>query len=80
LHPEEHRPITHLEAALLQTFPETYKFCGSKQQVARQIGNAVPPKLAMAIARELRIVFGPRSYRQLCAQARGAVANQLRLY
>jgi DNA (cytosine-5)-methyltransferase 1 len=46
LHPSEHRPITHREAARLQTFPDDFVFCGSKVEVARQIGNAVPPVLA----------------------------------
>lgn len=44
------RPITHREAALLQTFPSDFLWCGSKISIARQIGNAVPPRLAKAIA------------------------------
>ena len=44
------RPITHLEAARLQTFPEDFLWCGSKIEIAKQIGNAVPSKLAEAIA------------------------------
>jgi DNA (cytosine-5)-methyltransferase 1 len=44
------RVITHLEAALLQEFPETFAWCGSKIQIAKQIGNAVPVGLAAAIA------------------------------
>ena len=54
LHPSEHRPITHWEAARLQTFPDDFKWYGTKIRVAIQIGNAVPPKLAEAIAREVR--------------------------
>ena len=50
LHPEAHRPITHREAARLQTFPDDFEFRGSKIEVARQIGNAVPPSLALAFA------------------------------
>lgn len=53
LHPEQHRPITHLEAALLQTFSRDFVWSGSKISVARQIGNAVPPNLAQAIAEEV---------------------------
>ncbi|MBL1080009.1 DNA cytosine methyltransferase [Nocardia sp. 2] len=48
------RPITHREAALLQTFPAQFVWCGSKIQIARQIGNAVPPVLAESIANYLR--------------------------
>lgn len=50
LHPQAHRPITHREAARLQTFPDEFEFYGSKIEVARQIGNAVPPRLARAVA------------------------------
>lgn len=48
------RVITHLEAALLQDFPETFAWCGSKIEIAKQIGNAVPVGLASAVARHLR--------------------------
>jgi len=50
LHPEQHRPITHREAARFQTFPDNFIFHGSKIEVAKQIGNAVPPKLASVVA------------------------------
>lgn len=50
LHPQEHRPITHREAARIQTFPDGFEFDGTKTEIARQIGNAVPPLLAKAIA------------------------------
>lgn len=50
LHPQEDRPITHREAACLQSFPDDFDFVGSKVQVARQIGEAVPPKLAYEVA------------------------------
>ena len=50
LHPAQHRPITHREAARLQSFPDDFKFLGSKIEVAKQIGNAVPPLLAARIA------------------------------
>jgi DNA (cytosine-5)-methyltransferase 1 len=44
------RVVTHQEAALIQTFPSDFQWCGSKTEIARQIGNAVPPRLAAAIA------------------------------
>lgn len=52
-HPEQIRSISLLEGALLQTFPENYRFFGTKVEVARQIGNAVPPKFAAAIGRAI---------------------------
>jgi DNA (cytosine-5)-methyltransferase 1 len=57
LHPEADRPITHREAARLQSFPDDFLFYGSKTEIARQIGNAVPPKLARAVATELRRIL-----------------------
>jgi DNA (cytosine-5)-methyltransferase 1 len=50
LHPDQHRPITHREAARLMGFPDTFKFVGTKTEIAKQIGNAVPPHLAGSIA------------------------------
>lgn len=49
LHPEQHRPITHREAARLMGFPDDFDFCGTKVEIARQIGNAVPPPFAAAL-------------------------------
>lgn len=49
------RPITHLEAARLQGFPEEFLWCGSKIEIARQIGNAVPVGLARAIAEHIQL-------------------------
>ena len=59
LHPEENRAITLREAAILQSFPISYKFSLSrgKEHVARQIGNAFPPGLIRPIARQLRKVL-----------------------
>lgn len=53
LHPTEHRPITHAEAAVIQGFPETFAWCGTKLSIARQIGNAVPIALGSALALHL---------------------------
>lgn len=50
LHPDQDRPITHREAARLMGFPDDFIFVGSKVEIARQIGNAVPPPLAGAVA------------------------------
>ena len=50
LHPLEDRAITLREAACLQSFPVDYVFKGGRMSIERQIGNAVPPRLAEAIA------------------------------
>lgn len=52
VHPEQHRALTAREAAALQGFPDTFVFHGAR--IAWQIGNAVPPPLASAIATALR--------------------------
>ncbi len=54
LHPEEDRPITHWEAARLQTFPDDFLWCGTKIGIAIQIGNAVPPTLATVLAQYVK--------------------------
>ena len=53
-HPEQNRAITLREAAILQSFPQSYEFLPrdetlSFKEVGRWIGNAVPVKLAEAI-------------------------------
>lgn len=52
-HPVENRSLSLREGARLQTFPDSFVFKGSKIEVARQIGNAVPPVLAESIGRSV---------------------------
>lgn len=57
-HPDQDRGISLREAAILQSFPIEYKFTDKKEnlksgQVAKQIGNAVPPKLGEVIAKSI---------------------------
>ena len=54
LHPDQDRPITHREAARIMGFPDDFVFVGTKIEIARQIGNAVPPPLAGEIASVVR--------------------------
>lgn len=49
IHPTEHRGITLREAATIQTFPFDYVFSGSYGEIERQIGNAVPVRMAKAL-------------------------------
>lgn len=52
-HPIETRPLQILEYARIQTFPDDYKFYGSINQIYKQIGNAVPVKLAEALSKSI---------------------------
>ena len=54
IHPFQNRTITPREAARIQSFPDDFKFYGSKSCVCKQIGNAVPPKLAFFFANMIR--------------------------
>lgn len=53
IHPTLDRAISVREAARLQTFPDSFVFCGTKDKQYQQVGNAVPPILAKAIAKKL---------------------------
>lgn len=52
-HPEQPRAFTVREAARLQSFPDRVSFAGGMTEAFRQIGNAVPPLLAEAVARAI---------------------------
>lgn len=52
-HPDQLRTISLREGALLQTFPKDFIFSGNKVDIARQIGNAVPSKLAEVLGRQI---------------------------
>ncbi len=50
IHPYQDRALTLREGARLQSFDDDFSFSGSRTQIAKQIGNAVPPLLGQAIA------------------------------
>lgn len=60
LHPSADRPITPREAARLQSFPDSFMFPEEQtlQAVARQIGNAMPPRAAEAVGSAIMAVGG----------------------
>lgn len=60
-HPEQNRTISLYEGALLQSFPDDYHFIGTKVEIARQIGNAIPPKLAKAIGKSINAALSAKT-------------------
>ena len=61
IHPVINRAISIREAARLQTFPDNFIFKGTKDSQYQQIGNAVPPMMAKAIAEKLAEVLEEKS-------------------
>ncbi|MBZ6378417.1 DNA (cytosine-5-)-methyltransferase [Pacificimonas flava] len=53
LHPIQNRPFSVREAARLQSFPDSFEFKGSMTEKFVQVGNAVPPMLAEALANSI---------------------------
>ncbi|MBQ9713841.1 MAG: DNA cytosine methyltransferase [Clostridia bacterium] len=58
IHYSQNRALTPREGARIQSFPDSFEFVGSRTDITRQIGNAVPPLLAIAIARKLESLLG----------------------
>lgn len=54
-HPNGLRRMSGRELASVQSFPLNYEFCGPLSSVYRQIGNAVPPMLAFAVAKQFNL-------------------------
>jgi len=76
LHPQAHRPITIREAARLQTFPDDFVFIGSNAQVAKQIGNAVPPAFAERIALQVRSMLAADGHARAAPKRRQGEAEK----
>lgn len=61
-HPTQNRTITPREAARIQSFPDDYRFIGDITSIGMQIGNAVPPLLAKAIASHILKILNDNNY------------------
>lgn len=57
IHPRDSRAMSIREGARLQSFPDDYKFYGSDGTKRLEIGNAVPPLLSMAVAKQMLIAL-----------------------
>lgn len=66
-HPEQHRTISIREAARIQSFPDWFRFEGSRTDQYDQVGNAVPPLLARAIGMEIMRLLRSRRPRVAAA-------------
>jgi DNA (cytosine-5)-methyltransferase 1 len=71
LHPTQERMISIREGARLQSFDDNYIFHGSKSSQYKQIGNAVPPLLARAIAETLKPYLQNHTFVDLFSGAGG---------
>jgi DNA (cytosine-5)-methyltransferase 1 len=58
IHPVQDRALTPREGARLQSFDDKFIFAGNRSQIAKQIGNAVPPLLGKSIANTLAEMLG----------------------
>jgi DNA (cytosine-5)-methyltransferase 1 len=57
IHPEQDRALTPREGARIQSFDDDFEFFGTRTQVVKQIGNAVPPLLGKAIAEQVSMLI-----------------------
>jgi DNA (cytosine-5)-methyltransferase 1 len=89
IHPDEDRPLTVREGARVQSFSDDFVFTGSTGAKVRLIGNAVPPLLARAFARQLTahltasrssdpLVVGPTTFRGVAVPGGSAAAEEMR--
>jgi DNA (cytosine-5)-methyltransferase 1 len=74
----EPRALTNRERARLQTFPDDYKFEGAKESVRKQLGMAVPPKMAQIIFESILKTLAGKPYPSTLENVR--LSNQISLF
>jgi DNA (cytosine-5)-methyltransferase 1 len=81
IHPTQLRSLTPREAARVQTFPDTFKFSGSRSHVFTQIGNAVPPLIGQKVGLGIVKYFDQSSHKeprtQLLGPSREKIVSEL---
>lgn len=77
-HWQEPRALTNRERARLQTFPDNFKFEGTKESVRKQLGMAVPPKMSQIIFESILKTLARKSYPSVSENAKPV--NQLGLF
>lgn len=75
-HPEQTRPLSIREYAAIQDFPESFHFFGSKASRYRQIGNAVPVRLARAIGLTIKSIAARTEHDLSPSSSAGAAERQ----
>ena len=89
IHPDEDRPLTVREGARVQTFSDDFVFAGKTSAKVRLIGNAVPPVLARAFARQLAahldstraaepVIVGPSRFQGVPVPGGAVAAEEMR--
>ena len=79
IHPVQNRALTPREGARIQAFPDGYGFLGTRSQIVKQIGNAVPPLLAKAIGEAVLRADTPAMGDFVYDQRQPAVDSQVAL-
>ena len=79
-HYTEPRALTNRERARLQTFPDDFEFRGTKEQICKQIGMAVPPRLSRIIFNAILDTINDIAYSSIPANYQIETVSQMKLF